>query len=452
MKRALLVTILVLVICAIVYAQGSAIPHPMGLDTYIQYNNGGVFGGTSYLTINDSTGAFESVGVATLADGSLLKTSAAPTTDAMIANKKYVDDTAGGGGVPGGADTQVQYNNGGAFGGDATFNFNDTTKVLDVDGLTITGTIATGLDMSGGTFATAVQNWPTNPIINIAGVRAIMLDDTLFNTSFGTGSFNNDVGQYNVGVGYRAGYNNDTTGGGVLGTDNFYFGRLCGYGIGGSNKGYRNVGIGNVAMYTMSTGHDNVAIGGESMRLNTIGHSNCALGGYSLSTNLSGTFNAAFGLNALKLNSTGDKNCAVGVSALYSILGSNNIGIGTNAGQTATGYRNIFIGDSCGWYQAGVSDKLLIDNRQRADSATEITNAILYGVMAAAPADQSLRINGLVSTHSHYPVADDTYYLGKNDDDTPFAWKGVILKDTTDGKYYRIEVISGVVTATDLTD
>ncbi len=35
-------------------------------------------------------------GVTTLADASLLATSAAPTTDAMIANKKYVDDNAGG--------------------------------------------------------------------------------------------------------------------------------------------------------------------------------------------------------------------------------------------------------------------------------------------------------------------------------------------------------------------
>ena len=51
-----------------------------------------------------------------------------------------------------------------------------------------------------------------------------------------------------------------------------------------------------------------------------------------------------------------------------------------------------------------------------------------------------------------YPHTDNTYYLGKNDDDAPFAWKGVILKDTTDGKYYRVEVINGVVTATDLTD
>ena len=51
-----------------------------------------------------------------------------------------------------------------------------------------------------------------------------------------------------------------------------------------------------------------------------------------------------------------------------------------------------------------------------------------------------------------YPATNNTYYLGKNDDDSPFAWKGIILKDTTNGKYYRVEVISGVVTATDLTD
>jgi len=51
-----------------------------------------------------------------------------------------------------------------------------------------------------------------------------------------------------------------------------------------------------------------------------------------------------------------------------------------------------------------------------------------------------------------YPATDNTYYLGKNDDDTPYAWRGVILKDTTNGKYYRVEVINGVVTATDLTD
>jgi len=46
------------------------------------------------------------------------------------------------------------------------------------------------------------------------------------------------------------------------------------------------------------------------------------------------------------------------------------------------------------------------------------------------------------------PNADNTYYLGKNSASTPFAWKGLIVKDTTNGNYYRIEVISGTVTAT----
>lgn len=67
-------------------------------------------------------------------------------------------------------------------------------------------------------------------------------------------------------------------------------------------------------------------------------------------------------------------------------------------------------------------------------------------------ADESIDINSLLRTRDVQPLADNTYYLGKNDDDSPLAYKGVILRDTTNGKYYRIEVISGTITATDLTD
>lgn len=56
------------------------------------------------------------------------------------------------------------------------------------------------------------------------------------------------------------------------------------------------------------------------------------------------------------------------------------------------------------------------------------------------------------SDNSIVPSADNTLYLGKNDDDTPLAWKGLILKDQSNGKAYRIEMIGGVLTATDLTD
>ena len=45
-----------------------------------------------------------------------------------------------------------------------------------------------------------------------------------------------------------------------------------------------------------------------------------------------------------------------------------------------------------------------------------------------------------------YPDADDTYYLGEVG--SPFkAYKGIILKDTADGKHYRVEVTNGSLAA-----
>jgi hypothetical protein len=57
---------------------------------------------------------------------------------------------------------------------------------------------------------------------------------------------------------------------------------------------------------------------------------------------------------------------------------------------------------------------------------------------------------GIDYLQNFYPVKDNTYYLGENSATTPHAWKGLILKDTTNSHYYRIEIISGTITATDL--
>jgi len=55
-----------------------------------------------------------------------------PTSAQDAATKAYVDATAGGGGTPGGSDTQVQFNDGGSFGGDAGLTYNKTTDVLTI--------------------------------------------------------------------------------------------------------------------------------------------------------------------------------------------------------------------------------------------------------------------------------------------------------------------------------
>ena len=84
-----------------------------------------IAGGTPHIGV---TGTFTTSGIATLADASTLASSAAPTADAQIANKKYVDDSISTE-TPGGSNTQVQYNNGGAFAGSANFTFNGTNQI-----------------------------------------------------------------------------------------------------------------------------------------------------------------------------------------------------------------------------------------------------------------------------------------------------------------------------------
>jgi hypothetical protein len=428
----------------------------------------------------------------------------------------WVAAAGGGATVPGGADTQVQYNNGGAFGGDATFNFNDTTKILDVDGQTITGTTAIGLDMSGGTFATAVQNWPANPVIRIAGSNYFRSNQTNFNGFLGFDSFSgvpgaitqaqND-GEQNIGVGYETGYNNDRSGGGNEGRRNVYIGYQAGKGDAAGNTGFENVAIGSFTLTDLTSGRQNVAIGYAAGASITTGQTNFCLGngaGNAITTGTSnmfigseagkvangvesvgigrgsliletgaggntcigawsgsnvtgGTFNLYIGDRSGRYNQTGVANVGIGSKsaggdaggvgsanfntcvgegagkklkggASNTLLGqaagealvtgasnviigrftgvdvteSNNVILGHQAGVTATAInRCIYIGNYAGYRQTTLDDILIIDNRQQSSTADEVTNAIVYGVMHATPASQSLRFNvGTTTWHN----------------------------------------------------
>jgi len=76
---------------------------------------------------------------------------------------------------------------------------------------------------------------------------------------------------------------------------------------------------------------------------------------------------------------------AVGYQAGYLLTtGSNGIFVGANAGYRQTTLDNLFIVDSVA--------------TARASAAVEITNSIIYGVMAATPAAQTLALNAVVKT------------------------------------------------------
>jgi len=190
-----------------------------------------------------------------------------------------------------------------------------------------------------------------------------------------------------------------------------------------------NVGLGKSTLASLTTGYANVAIGTSALVANTTGFANVALGTFALTSNNAGWNNFGLGRSALFNCTYGHDNIAIGTNAmLNNVSGDYNVAIGSLAGQSAigqsqdfntfigsmsalsitTGSSNIFLGYSSGYRQTTNSNLLIIDNQVRADIATELSNAIIYGVMAATPANQTIRLNAGVIMMADIPVADPT--------------------------------------------
>ena len=142
-------------------------------------------------------------------------------------------------------------------------------------------------------------------------------------------------------------------------------------------EGYRNTALGSDCMVALITGYNNVGIGWESLLGVVNGGNNTALGVQTLESCISGVLNLAMGSFALN-KTTGDNNVAVGHTGLFlNTTGSGNIAIGANAGRK----------------QTTADNQLFIDNTERTNAAEDLTEALVYGVMAAAPTNQTIRFN-----------------------------------------------------------
>lgn len=169
-----------------IYAAGLGVPG--GSTGQLQYNNGGILGGVANTSFNGTnltlgnvnnikiTGGSPNYGLITDGSGNLSWGQVANSNYANVANvanslnaisianviigggvNGYVLQTdgagnldwtamtggGGGNGTPGGANTQIQYNDSGLFGGNAGFTFNEITGNVNIPGnLIIGGTFA----------------------------------------------------------------------------------------------------------------------------------------------------------------------------------------------------------------------------------------------------------------------------------------------------------------------
>jgi hypothetical protein len=131
---------------------------PGGSNTQFQFNNSSSFGGAAGLTYDTVLGMPKASAII------IPETTVTGTPDANTAWLSFdnatqkltcTDDTGGdcmpaGGATPAGSDTQVQFNDSSAFGGDAGLTYNKTTDGLTAaGGFTTPGTVNTGNGIMG---------------------------------------------------------------------------------------------------------------------------------------------------------------------------------------------------------------------------------------------------------------------------------------------------------------
>lgn len=88
-----------------------------------------------------------------------------------------IDTGAGGGGTPGGSDTQVQFNDGGSFGGDSGLTYNKTSDILTVSSLVLTNDLPITEGGTGGSTASAAfSNLKQNATSGATGVLQLTTD------------------------------------------------------------------------------------------------------------------------------------------------------------------------------------------------------------------------------------------------------------------------------------
>ncbi len=221
-----------------------------------------------------------------------------------------------------------------------------------------------------------------------AGLSHVSSDENVFigyKSGAGESSAPTLAAKQNVAIGsYTCGWDTLTSGG-----NNMCFGRFAGARL---TSGQGNVLIGSASGEMLTTESSNIFLGGGAGEK---GQFNICIGS-SAGGSLTSNGNAIVGFQAAKSITSSGENAVLGFWSMFTATtAAHNVSVGSRAGYSATtGDGNIFLGYYSGYNQTTNSNLLIIDNQDRTNVAGELANSLMYGVFAAAAADQSLRING----------------------------------------------------------
>ena len=149
------------------YANGNPLSVSAGgSNTQLQYNNGGSFAGIPNVTFSGnvlSLGNVANISISGGVNGYFLQTDGEGNLTWAAGG-----NGGGGNGNPGGANTQVQFNDSGTFGGDAGFVYDKNTNILTVSNLNVVDSFTGNIS-----FASTAGTVTTNAQPNITSVGTL---------------------------------------------------------------------------------------------------------------------------------------------------------------------------------------------------------------------------------------------------------------------------------------
>ncbi|HUH35749.1 MAG TPA: tail fiber domain-containing protein [Moheibacter sp.] len=201
-----------------------------------------------------------------------------------------------------------------------------------------------------------------------AGYSNVQNNDSVAVKNIGIGElalFSNTTGRHNYASGSYAMQANTT------GNENTASGSSA---LHNNTTGNNNTSLGHKALYNNTTGNDNTAIGYAALYTTTTRSNSTAMGSYALYSNTTGDNNTAAGYKALYNNTTGNNNTAMGYAALQNnTTGNNNTAIGFSANeQTITGNDNTAIGAHAGPLYSDLNNTTAIGYNAKVDMSDKV--------------------------------------------------------------------------------